>query len=207
MDDIRQHTALTLSTQYHIDRIHAQRVMDMSKHFYQQWQRQAKTKFNHSLESLLYWAALLHEIGLNINHASIHKHSAYILRNSNLPGFNQEQQQLLVTLVRNHRKSLKPENIPNFTLFDHQHVMILIKILRLAILINKQRQQDLPPNAFQISFSKHDPQRVELAIDADVAQKNQLILLDLRQEQLYWQQYQNGQLNLKIATDMLAINK
>jgi exopolyphosphatase / guanosine-5'-triphosphate,3'-diphosphate pyrophosphatase len=207
ISDIRQHTAFALSTQYHIDRIHAQKVMDMSKHFYQQWQQQTENKLNRSLESLLYWAALLHEIGLNINYSSIHKHSAYILRNSNLPGFNQEQQLLLATLVRNHRKSLKPENIPNFTLFEHQHVMILIKILRLAILINKQRQGDLPLNAFHITTSKHHPQQIELVIDAQVAQRNQLILLDLKQEQIYWQQYQHWQLNFKVVTDILAISK
>ncbi len=41
------------------------------------------------LEALLRWAAMLHEVGLNINHSGLHRHSAYILQHSDLPGFNQ----------------------------------------------------------------------------------------------------------------------
>lgn len=203
--DIQAHTASTLSTLYNIDHVHAQKVVNMAKHFYRQWQQQTENKYNQTLEPLLYWAALLHEIGLNINYSAIHKHSAYILLNSNLPGFNQEQQLLLATLVRNHRKSLKRENIPNFSLFEHQHVMILIKILRLAILINKQRQTYLPPDAFFIKLSKHHPYQVELMIDAQIAEKNQLILLDLEQEQIYWQQCQDGQLIFNVQQIKHAI--
>ena len=43
---------------------------------------------------------MLHEVGLNINHSGMHRHSAYILQNSDLPGFNQEQQSMMATLVR-----------------------------------------------------------------------------------------------------------
>jgi exopolyphosphatase/guanosine-5'-triphosphate,3'-diphosphate pyrophosphatase len=49
---------------------------------------------------------MLHEVGLNINHSGMHRHSAYILQNSDLPGFNQEQQMLMATLVRYHRKAI-----------------------------------------------------------------------------------------------------
>ena len=54
--------------------------------------------------AILGWAARLHEIGLAINYSGIHKHSAYILQNTDLPGFNQDDQALLAALVRFHRK-------------------------------------------------------------------------------------------------------
>ncbi len=46
------------------------------------------------------------------------RHSAYILNNSNLPGFNQEQQQLLACLVRFHRGKIKPEDFPDGYLYN-----------------------------------------------------------------------------------------
>ncbi len=72
---------------------------------------------NPHLAALLKWAVMLHEVGLNINHSGMHRHSAYILQNSDLPGFNQEQQMLMATLVRYHRKAIKLDDLPRFTLF------------------------------------------------------------------------------------------
>ena len=38
---------------------------------------------------ILCWAAMLHETGLAINYSAIQRHSAYILENSDLPGFDE----------------------------------------------------------------------------------------------------------------------
>lgn len=62
----------------------------------EQWQEQNPKLANPHLAALLKWAVMLHEVGLNINHSGMHRHSAYILQNSDLPGFNQEQQMLMV---------------------------------------------------------------------------------------------------------------
>lgn len=68
---------------------------------YQQWAKQNSKLANRQLKVLLIWAAMLqHEVGLNINHNGLHRHSAYILHNTNLPGFNPKQHLLLATLVR-----------------------------------------------------------------------------------------------------------
>ena len=45
---------------------------------------------------------VLLEVGIVINHRNVQKHSAYILQNIELPGFDREQQRLLVNLVRYH---------------------------------------------------------------------------------------------------------
>lgn len=115
--DIRQRTALSLAEHYNIDREQTQRVSKTIEILYQQWAKQNPKLANPQLKVLLIWAAMLHEVGLNINHNGLHRHSAYILHNTNLPGFNQEQQLLLATLVRYHKKSIKSEDIPKFNLF------------------------------------------------------------------------------------------
>lgn len=51
-------------------------------------------KYRNEIKDILLWASQLHEVGLVINHKGLQKHSAYILQNMELPGFNKEQQRL-----------------------------------------------------------------------------------------------------------------
>lgn len=128
--DIRSRTAKSLADHYNIDREQAKRVLETTELLYSQWMAQ-NTKLAHpQLEALLKWAAMLHEVGLSINHSGMHRHSAYILQNSNLPGFNQEQQLLLAALVRFHRKAIKLEELPRLNLFKKKHYLPLIQLLR-----------------------------------------------------------------------------
>jgi exopolyphosphatase / guanosine-5'-triphosphate,3'-diphosphate pyrophosphatase len=55
---------------------------------------------------LLFAAALVHDVGRAVNASAHHKHSAYIVRNSGLGGWQSEEVELIATLVRYHRKSL-----------------------------------------------------------------------------------------------------
>ncbi|MDN6632506.1 MAG: exopolyphosphatase, partial [Enterobacterales bacterium] len=115
--DIRSRTARSLAEHYNIDHEQAYRVLSTVQQLYAQWMAQNSKLVHPQLEALLNWAAMLHEVGLSINHSGMHRHSAYILQNTNLPGFNQEQQLLLATLVRFHRKGVKLDELPRLTLF------------------------------------------------------------------------------------------
>jgi len=55
---------------------------------------------------LLEWAAQLAEVGLSIEHAQYHKHSAYVLQNADMPGFSRMEQQRLARIVLAHRGKL-----------------------------------------------------------------------------------------------------
>jgi exopolyphosphatase/guanosine-5'-triphosphate,3'-diphosphate pyrophosphatase len=94
---------------------------------------------------MLAWSALLHEVGLQINTRGIQRHSGYILQNIELPGFGQEQQNLLATLTRFYRKKIKVAEIPEFTLLAQEQVYKLIALLRLGVLLNIKRQDDILP--------------------------------------------------------------
>ncbi|OCG02839.1 exopolyphosphatase [Gilliamella sp. wkB112] len=195
--DVRQSTAESLSQHYNIDKRHANQVVKTAKYFFSQWQHQSSITITPNLESILYWAAQLHEVGLKINFSSIHKHSSYILKNSNLPGFNEEQQLLLSTLVRFHRKSIKIDELPYFSLFEYKHIIVLLQILRLSVLINNQRNSDLDLNAFQLKITNNKLTKITLEINKKIVKHNKLILLDLEQEQKYWEAVNNWQLSIK----------
>ncbi|MGO1239577.1 MAG: exopolyphosphatase, partial [Hafnia alvei] len=148
--DIRSRTARSLAEHYNIDHEQAYRVLSTVQQLYAQWMAQNSKLVHPQLEALLNWAAMLHEVGLSINHSGMHRHSAYILQNTNLPGFNQEQQLLLATLVRFHRKGVKLDELPRLTLFKKKQYIPLIQILRLAALLNNQRQSTTTPESLEL---------------------------------------------------------
>lgn len=142
--DIRERSAESLATRYDVDVAHAKRVLNTTFHLYQQIKKTWDIN-NSELKNLLGWAALLHEVGLQINTRGIQRHSSYILQNIDLPGFSQEQQSLLAVLARYHRKKIKLNEIPEFTNFQHSDIYKLIALLRLAVLLNIKRQDDILP--------------------------------------------------------------
>ncbi|WLI75880.1 exopolyphosphatase [Kosakonia sp. H02] len=182
--DIRSRTAQSLASQYNIDREQARRVLETTTLMYDQWQAQNPKLSNPQLAALLKWAVMLHEVGLNINHSGMHRHSAYILQNSDLPGFNQEQQLMMATLVRCHRKAIKLDEIPRFTLFKKKQFLPLVQILRLGVLLNNQRQATTTPPTLRL---KTDDNHWTLSFPHDWFSQNALVLLDLEKEQEYWE--------------------
>ena len=99
-----------------------------------------RTDTAEEIGEILLWAALLHEVGIVINHNGVQKHSAYILQHMDLPGFNKEQQRLLALLVRYHVKSFKQEDISRFARYETQDILVALRLLRLAVILNKPRQ-------------------------------------------------------------------
>ncbi|XOV80752.1 MAG: exopolyphosphatase [Aestuariibacter sp.] len=142
--DIRQRTAESIAVRYDVDTQQAKRVLNTTSFLYEQCAGKWQLK-NAELKSILGWAALLHEVGLQINSRGVQRHSAYILANAELPGFNQEQQTVLATLVANHRKKIRGEDIPEFAQFDRNEVLKLIALLRLGVLLNMRRQDNILP--------------------------------------------------------------
>ncbi|KAA5968143.1 exopolyphosphatase [Pantoea sp. M_9] len=181
--DIRSRTAQSLANHYAIDSDQARRVLETTEQLYLQWQEQNPKQANPQLTALLKWAALLHEVGLTINHSGMQRHSAYILQHSNMPGFNQDQQMLIATLVRFHRKAVKQDEIPRFTLFKKKQVLPMIFLLRLGTLLNNQRQATTRPDALKLST---DDGHWTLTFPAGFLSQNTLVQLDLEREQAYW---------------------
>lgn len=158
--DIRMRTAKSLAEHYNIDSDQARRVWDTTGALYQQWQAQNAALEHQQLAALLKWAAQLHEVGLGINHSGMQRHSAYILQQTNMPGFNQEHQLLLATLVRYHRKAIKIDDLPRFNLFRKKH---FLPCLQLGVLLNNQRQATSP-----VTVQAYYPGQ---SLDADVSRR------------------------------------
>ena len=182
--DIRIRTALSLASHYNIDREQARRVRETTEQLYLQWAAQNPSLVHPQLEAILKWAAMLHEVGLGINHSGMQRHSAYILQHSNLPGFNQEQQLLLSLMVRLQRKALKLEELPRFNLFKKKQYLPMVQLLRLATLLNNQRQATTFPTTLRLHT---DDNYWTLTFPEGYFGLNTLVQLDLEREQAFWQ--------------------
>ena len=141
----RERTIQGLTERYSVDIAQAKRVLNSTHYMLEQvptdWlcQREA-------LKSMLGFACLLHETGIAINSRGYHRHSAYIIEHSDLAGFNLEEQGLLTLLVRACRKKIKLELFPAFEQFDAEEVTRMLTLLRLSVLLNQKRQNDILPN-------------------------------------------------------------
>jgi exopolyphosphatase/guanosine-5'-triphosphate,3'-diphosphate pyrophosphatase len=80
-------------------------------------------------------AAIMHEIGLFISHAQHHRHSYYLIRNSELLGFTEREKEIIANIARYHRKSHPKLKHEGFRLLSNDEQRIVVKlaaILRVA---------------------------------------------------------------------------
>ncbi|MFG0772109.1 exopolyphosphatase [Vibrio plantisponsor] len=181
--DIRLRTTENLAAKHLVDLEHAAQVKGYARDFLDNVSSELGLKAGSELFDLLEWSALLHEVGLSISLQAFHRHSAYILRHTNMPGFNSEQQLVLSTLVRFQRKALKLNEMNDFSLFKKKHITGLIRVLRLAILVNGQRNDDALP---ELTLSAKDDEWTLSCVDKDWLENNKLLHADLLTEQEYW---------------------
>ena len=93
----------------------------------------------------------LHEIGLAISHSSYHKHSAYLLEYSDIPGFSQVDQKRMAQLMLNHRRKLKADMLEQTLNIGGDQLVYLCLLLRLAVLAHHSRSdQELPELQLEI---------------------------------------------------------
>ena len=102
--DMRDVTVAQLMRRYHVDAGQARRVGRLANRLLK------KIVDEETIETARQWtdwAASLHEIGITVAYSGYHKHSAYILRNADMPGFSRMEQERLAVLVLAHRGQLR----------------------------------------------------------------------------------------------------
>jgi exopolyphosphatase/guanosine-5'-triphosphate,3'-diphosphate pyrophosphatase len=98
----------------------------------------------------LSWAARLHEVGIDLNFSSYHKHGAYLLEHGDFPGFTRAEQVAVAALVLGHRGRLDPEKLATLYKGRITPLLRLAVLLRLAHRLHRSRAADALP-AFALS--------------------------------------------------------
>jgi exopolyphosphatase/guanosine-5'-triphosphate,3'-diphosphate pyrophosphatase len=140
LEDLRRSNLLRLARQLDPDPDHAEHTADLALQLFD------RTEQLHGLgreaRELLEAAALVHNVGLFISHSSHHKHSYYVIRNSEqLTGFTEREIELIAVIARYHRKSNPTEKHSEFADLskdDKQRVRVLAGMLRVAIGLDRR---------------------------------------------------------------------
>ncbi len=93
--------------------------------------------------TLLAATAILHDIGYAISAESHHKHSLYLILNSDLTGFTDLERQVIANVARYHRRAFpKPQHLyfSNLPLEDQGKVWMMGGILRLADAMDRSHE-------------------------------------------------------------------
>ena len=93
---------------------------------------------------LLEAAAYLYNIGHFVNESRHHRHSQYLVQNSDLPGFEDRERTVIAALCRYHRKSMPQATHETFQMLDPEDrnsVVLLTPLLRLAVALDQSQEQ------------------------------------------------------------------
>ncbi len=130
----------------------------------------------------LAWAAALHEIGTLISHSDYHKHGAYILDNTDVPGLSVDQLHRLSLLVLGHRGKLR-----KIDLDDSDPVFVYqLMALRLAVILCHARR-DPDTRDLRLTIDPQAPQRLRLTCRAGWAAAYPQSAHLLNEEVVAWQ--------------------
>jgi len=160
---IRERSVLKTAKKYQTNLEHSQRVTAFALDIFDQTKGQLHY-WNADQRQLLWAAAILHNCGHYISHSSHHKHSYYLIRNSELLGYNETEIEIIANIARYHRKSppkKKHDSYRNLLHKEHRTMVNqLSAILRLAVALDRRQigaishvQCDYIPNFKEFKMS------------------------------------------------------
>lgn len=172
--DRRELGISSLMRKFHVDVKRAHYVASLSQALYRQMAPSGT-----ALDKCLYWAGLLHEIGLCLSHSNVHKHSAYMVDNADLTGFTNREQHVMSALVLGQKGNLKKiEKHLSDTAFTKAVLAIRLATMCLHAKVTDGAAQ------LKLDMDKDISVRVRKAD----AQTHDTLLYWLRKEQGYWEQ-------------------
>lgn len=139
---LRYQTIVSLSNKFDIFQEHSESVRQITLSIFDDLQKIHKLGWEQ--RELLEAAAILHDIGYYISHDQHHKHSYYIIKNCIMPGFTNDEADLIANIARYHRKShpkKKHENFARLSPENQKNIKILSGILRIAEGIDRRQMQ------------------------------------------------------------------
>lgn len=149
------HSAIALGEKYRADLGHAQQVAEIALLLFDELQADHGLRPRHRL--LLQVAALLHELGGYISPQAHHKHSFYLIRNSEIFGLTRQEVEIVAHIARYHRRSgPKLSHVEFMSLARESRVVIskLAAILRVADALS--RSQIKPIKAIRLERQDDD---------------------------------------------------
>ncbi len=139
LSNLRYESVLHVCNEYRVLMKHANHVKQLSSDLFDALLPLHNLGDNQ--KELLEAAALLHDVGYHISPEQHHKHTYYLIKNCVLPGFTNDETEIIANIARYHRKSLpkrKHENFNHLSPQEQKTVRILSGILRIAEALDRR---------------------------------------------------------------------
>ena len=137
-------SAIQLSRKFSFDEDHAIFVSEIALNLFDQLREQHQLGIR--MRSILRLASILHEIGRFISSSSFHKHTLYLIRNSELFGIGESDLKLIALVARYHRRAAPQPSHDVFSRLnrrDRVAVAKLAAILRIANAMDEDHAQKI----------------------------------------------------------------
>jgi len=138
----QRRTVEDMARRYGISIAHVRKVASLATELFHQLE--PLHRLPPSYGRLLQAAGFLHDIGHFVSDSSHHKHSQYLVANSDMPGFTDDERRLISLLCRYHRKSMPSPRHPvfeNLAPDDRRAILLLVPLLRIADSLDRSHEQ------------------------------------------------------------------
>ena len=130
-DSARRRSIFQLMAATRVDEVHAAHIVHLALTLFDQWKALGLHDYGRARE-LLEYAALLHDCGFFVSHTDHQQHSYYLIRHSELLGFNDREIEIMANLALYHRKSMPRRKHAGFARLDAKTQRV-IKVLSCAL--------------------------------------------------------------------------
>lgn len=139
--DYRLRGVHAVGRRFGYEEAHAHQVARLAERIFDYLMRSDLAALNRHHRTMLSAAALLHDAGYHIAHESHHKHSLYLIKNSELTGFSEAERDVIANVARYHRGPEPKERHEEFAALDEtdrETVRSLAAILRIADALDRR---------------------------------------------------------------------
>jgi len=144
------HSAMAVAEKYRVNPEHARNVADLSVRLFDELQGHHGLQTRHRL--LLRVAGLLHEVGGFVSSQAHHKHSYYLIINSEIFGLNRNEIEIVAHIARYHRRSVPKRSHPEYNALSRETRVVVNKLaalLRVADALSRGHAQKVDDVRFQ----------------------------------------------------------
>jgi exopolyphosphatase/guanosine-5'-triphosphate,3'-diphosphate pyrophosphatase len=134
--------AVALGRRYMFDEAHALHVARLAGSLFDQLGK--AHRLEPSDRRMLLAAAVLHDIGVYVGYKKHHKHSLYLISQSEIPEFTPHEIDIIANVARYHRKGVPAAHHDHFTRLsegDRERVARLASLLRVADALDREHIQ------------------------------------------------------------------
>jgi exopolyphosphatase/guanosine-5'-triphosphate,3'-diphosphate pyrophosphatase len=134
--------ALAIGKRYRFESAHARQVSRLALSLFDQLTE--LHGLGETERRILLAASLLHDVGTFINYQKHHKHSYYIITQTEIPGISADELEVVAQVARYHRKgepALHHEPYVDLSAADRTRVCRLAAILRVADALDREHRQ------------------------------------------------------------------